>query len=403
MKAIPENDLLENLKNILLEYGEDLTPQEYDDLNTPGKPSRSYLRKRIGLWQVCKNKALGGSYDITNEHLIKQNERLLAQLEKQRNVNQVIIDNCLARIDRCSFSSAKIPSSENVKSVQEFFALKSDDHVGELVDPAWVQGVAEYDVNVFKKRLGMWTHKVATFREQDKNALGLNKIIINMLGDHITGEMIYAGQAWNIDVCLVDQLFTCVNAYADALLFIANVFPEVELYCVQGNHGRHGKKGEGHPRSNFDYVFFRMLQKIVAQQENIKVYISESPTMLVRHHIFNFALNHNDDTRGWNGIPYYGLDRKARRLPKLYNMPIHFYLGGHFHSPASLNDETFLNGTMIGGTDLSINKMRVASRPSQTIFYLDPEHGIHRYTNIYLAKPTKLEADSTGIYTAYTS
>jgi len=400
---LSEGELLDKFKNILLEHGEYLTPTEYDSLNIPNKPSRAYLRKNIGLWQVCKSKALGSGYDVTNEHLIKQNERLLSQLEKQRNINQVIIDNCLARISRCSFSNAKIPLPENVKSIQAFFALKSDDHVGELVDPAWVQGVAEYDVNIFKKRLEMWTHKVATFREQDKNALGLNKIIINMLGDHITGEMIYAGQAWNIDVCLVDQLFTCVNAYVDSLLFLANIFPEIELYCVQGNHGRHGKKGEGHPRSNFDYVFFKMIQKILAQQGNIKVYISESPTMLVRHYIFNFALNHNDDTRLWNGIPYYGLDRKARRLPKLYNMPINFYLGGHFHSPASLDDETYINGTMVGGTDLTINKMRVASRPSQSIFYLDPKHGIHRYTNLYLSDTIKLKADSTGIYTAYTA
>ena len=65
-------------------------------------------------------------------------------------------------------------------------------------------------------------------------------------------------------------------------------------------------------------------------------------------------------------------------------------------------NEIILNGTLVGGSDLSINAMNVSSRPSQKIFYLDPDHGIHRMSDIYLSKKPTLSADKNGIYTAYT-
>jgi len=231
----------------------------------------------------------------------------------------------------------------------------------------------------------------------------LNKLTIHMLGDMVTGELIYKGQSWFIDALLVDQLMQGSEAYINFILMLAKHFPQIEIFCVIGNHGRHGKKGDAHPRSNFDYLFYMMLQRALRGQGNVTVYVAMSPTLIVQHGEFVFALNHNDNVMGWNGIPYYGLDRKARRMDGLYNMKIHYKLGGHFHTPAELNDETLLNGTMMGGSDLSVNKMMVATRPSQKIFYFDPHHGIHRTTNIYLADPVKLTADENGIFTAYTA
>jgi hypothetical protein len=223
-----------------------------------------------------------------------------------------------------------------------------------------------------------------------------------MLGDHVDGELIYKGQAYNIEFGVIDQLVQGVREYTDAILTLAGAFPKIEIFCVPGNHGRHGKKGEGHPRSNFDYLFAKMLQEALRRQSNVTVYVSESPTMIVQNGNYTFALNHFSDVKSWNGIPYYGLDRMARRLTDLYGMIINYKLGGHFHISASLNDdEILINGTIVGGSDLSINGMKIASRPSQKIFYFDQERGINRMTNIHLADKIALTADERGIYTAY--
>lgn len=403
-----EIELIERVRAIFTAYGR-MSANDYDRrTDIPDKPSRASLRKRIGSWTtICelvgdvepKNDDTPGP---NNQYLVLQNERLRREIEKLSNINQVIIENCLGSIAKCSFTPVRIPPPERIARQQEFHAMRSDDQIGEVVDSDWTQGVGSYDFDLFRERQERWCERLVTFREQDKNSLGLNKLVIYMLGDHVDGELIYKGQAYNIEFGVIDQLVQGVREYTDAILTLAGAFPKIEIFCVPGNHGRHGKKGEGHPRSNFDYLFAKMLQEALRRQSNVTVYVSESPTMIVQNGNYTFALNHFTDVKSWNGIPYYGLDRMARRLTDLYGMIINYKLGGHFHISASLNDdEILINGTIVGGSDLSINGMKIASRPSQKIFYFDQERGINRMTNIHLADKIALTADERGIYTAY--
>lgn len=68
----------------------------------------------------------------------------------------------------------------------------------------------------------------------------------------------------------------------------------------------------------------------------------------------------------------------------------------------NIGGEILVNGSMPGGSDLSVNKMQTAALPSQKIFYFDHKNGIHRETNIRLADRPELVPDENGIYTAYT-
>ena len=401
MSKIQDN-LIKKGKEIFLTYGDNIDRDEYLAIDIPDKPSKHYINKYFGNFITFKTLCLNSLSPPENKYLIKQNERLLKELEKQRNINQVFIDNCLGTISKCTFIPAKVPRKERVKQDQEFHALNSDTHCGEVVDPEWVQGIAEYNSELFIGRMNLWAEKICLFRDQDKNSLGLNKLVMYMLGDHMEGELIYKGQAYNIDLITMDQFMLAFQTYVDIILFFASVFPKIEIFCVLGNHGRLGRKGEAHPKSNFDYLLYRMLNHTLKKQNNVKIYVSKSPTMIVRNGNYNFSLNHNDDVRSYLGIPYYGLDRKARRLNNLYNMIINYMLGGHFHTSANLHDNIILNGSMVGGSDLSVNKMNTAELPSQKIFYFDGNHGIHRVSDIKLAEPVKLTPDENGIYTAYT-
>jgi len=302
---------------------------------------------------------------------------------------------------KCRFQPAKIPRKEQSKENLESHALRSDAHVGEYLDAKWVQGISHYDANTYKERAEKWAEKMILFRDQDKRSLGLNKLVLNFLGDQCGGESIYKGQAFYLDLHLVDQLFFSIEVETNCILALAQVYPEIEIFCVLGNHGRVGVPGQHSRRTNFDYLFYHGLKTALVQQKNVKVYISESPSMIVAHGKFIFLLNHGDAAKSWMGIPYYGLERMFRRLPGLYNMMIHYELCAHHHQPASIADKVFLNGSMVGGSDLSINRMGLTNLPSQKLFYFHPEKGINRESNLYLAKPVVLEPDESGIYTAY--
>ena len=150
-------------------------------------------------------------------------------------------------------------------------------------------------------------------------------------------------------------------------------------------------------------MFYRLLKLLLRNQKNVNVYVAESPMMLVQHGKFTFCLQHGHNSGSSSyGIPFYGLDRMARKLPRLFNRVIDILLVGHIHTPASIDANYIVtNGSMVGGTELSINKMQVASPPSQKIFLFDNDHGIHRETNIHLEDRVSLNPDKNGILTKY--
>jgi hypothetical protein len=408
-----EQDLLRVLQEIFEKYP-NIKQSEFDLLEFEGKPSRGRIIKRFKKsWNEIVKMVLGSSVDnlatveeeqepisASREYLTKQNQVLKRELDKAHNYNQVFIENCLAEIEKINIKPAKIPSRENSPDNLEFHALRSDAHVGEYTDPITVQGLAEYNSDIYAERVSRWTEKVIIFKQQDKKSLGLNKFVCNYLGDMVTGESIYPGQAFHLDLNLTDQLFRAVEIESNALLQLAQVFPEIEIMAVVGNHGRVGKKGD-HSEFSVDYIFYRTLQMVLSKQENIKMFVSESPSMLVKHGEYTFLLNHGSNAKSWNGIPYYGIERMFRRMHDLYGIRVNVELMGHVHQSANLSDRVIVNGSLPGGSDLSINRMGLSNTPSQKIFYFDKYKGVNRESNLYLADSVNLTEDAQGIYTAY--
>ncbi len=402
--------LIQKFGTILEKYP-DITQDEYDELKEEDRPGRATLVRRFGSFEKAKILALNTDndseapeehieYSKSREYLINQNERLRRDLDRQRNLSQVFVENCLASIEKLSIKPVKYPLHEKSKEQLEFHSIRSDAQVGQKTDPRLVQGISEYNIDIYKERVHRWTSKIISFRQQDMKSLGLNRLIIHHVGDQVEGEAIFAGQAFYLDSCLTDQLFQSVETEVSAILTLAGIFPEIEIYAVAGNHGRPGAKGMNHVRTNFDYIFYRALQTALIHQPNVKVYVSESPSMIVKHGNFIFLLNHGDNAKGYMGIPFYGLERMFRRLHDLYSMKIDYQLIGHHHQPLNISDRIIMNGSLPGGSDLSINRMGITNLPSQKIFYFDPEHGINRESNLHLADSIKLTPDEHGIFTS---
>ncbi len=80
-------------------------------------------------------------------------------------------------------------------------------------------------------------------------------------------------------------------------------------------------------------------------------------------------------------------------------MVFDYIIVGHYHQPFA-TENLMMNGSFQGGSDLSINKMITTSRASQKVFYFNPEHGVHRESNIFLDKRLNLTTNKDGIYTS---
>lgn len=425
MKKWTDENLLEYLADVMSKHGGDISKQRFSAL-----PDRKYsvypYCDRWGNWTEAKRHAVAWAqekgviipvgeeekYVIPSEiedislssytELLETNTLLAKQLTREKKKTKMIVDACMIGMSKINREFVT-PSGMRVEAPEdiEFHALRSDAQVGERVEKDEVQGVSEYNSDIYAERLERWGDKIELFKKQDRKSLGLNKLVVTHLGDQIEGETVYAGQSFYIDQPAVDQLFMSVELETKQLLRLAGLFNKIEVFCVPGNHGRLGVKGQHHKRTNMDYIFYKVLKMALQHQPNVRLYVSESPGMIVKHGEYVFAYKHGEHIRSYVGLPYYGLERDYHRMQVLYNMRIHYEFVGHHHQPANIKDNIFVNGAMVGGSDLSINVMTQSNRPSQTIFYFDHKEGINRETKLYLADLPKFSPDKQGVFTAY--
>lgn len=283
-----------------------------------------------------------------------------------------------------------------------------DIHIGEKTVKGDVANASEYDFDKFVKRLTVLRDAIYECIDIHRSKIPINTLDINVLGDLVAGENIYIGQMRDIDRSLMEQVFEGAHELSEKLLTpMCKLFNKVNVRCVYGNHGRTGKPGEFSSKTNFDYISYRFLKQVFANQSNIEFFISECPLMLFKlpeAPKFTHLMSHGSEINSWMSIPFYGLQRDAGKYVQLFNMPIHYLHMGHFHNKATLDvpyGELLLNGNFPGGSDLSIFKMKTKSRPKQLLFGFNNTYGITWRYDIYLAPLEDMKLDRKGIYTPW--
>jgi hypothetical protein len=94
----------------------------------------------------------------------------------------------------------------------------------------------------------------------------------------------------------------------------------------------------------------------------------------------NFLALHGDNIKGWNGIPWYGIQRAVYKLTELLgsnNKQFDICCLGHFHNAGVVSrtkGEIMLNSSIIGGNEYSVGGLFASTEPSQTFFGVNPKH-----------------------------
>ena len=86
---------------------------------------------------------------------------------------------------------------------------------------------------------------------------------------------------------VVEQVMFAVDRIAEFAAWVAALYPwKVKCFCVVGNHGRVGKKGEQSPLSNFDHLVYWILAEKLAwrgqRQTAYQVLVASAPEILAQ-------------------------------------------------------------------------------------------------------------------------
>jgi hypothetical protein len=343
----------------------------------------------------------------TKEELIKNIKALSDQLTKAKAINEIIVDTVKASV--AILPKFKVPDIIIRKGQHrpEVAMLDFGDvHVGERVIKEDVANVTEYSFDKFLERMDVLRQGIIECIDIQRSKIPINTLIINMLGDIVTGEDIYLGQNRSIDMELTKQTFEGAHYISEKLIApMAKLFNKVRIHAVWGNHGRPSRPGQFHPKTNFDYIVYRFLYEQYRNQPNVELHIAECPLMvytLPEAPNYTHLISHGDEVNRYMSIPFYSMSRDMGRYVQLFNMPIHYWHLGHHHQSAKIDmpyGEQLVNGAFTGGSELSVFKMKTKSRPKQLLFGFNDTRGKTWSYDIQLTGMDVPVRDSRGFYT----
>lgn len=343
--------------------------------------------------------------EMTQDEIVDELTAMRKRLDKEQDRTQVISE-VIGGIVKSLPPVTPFPQVKSPKEEIPHVAMLdvSDVHWGEFVDLAITGGLNAYSYEEALKRGEELRRGVIRLVDMQRKVYPVKQLYVNMIGDMVTGEDIYPGQAFQIDRSLTEQIFLGADWFANFLRDMSARFDEVHVRSVGGNHGRGYRKGQNHPRTNWDVLFYRMLQLRLEQVKNVEIQTTDSTWMLYHipgHEDYRHVLIHGDEARSWMTIPWYGFERAGQRLESMLGAVLDYVHAGHHHNEARWANnrmEFLINGSWVGGSALSVQKMLRVSRPVQNLFFCHPNRGVVSHYPIQLAALPELSHDKHGVW-----
>jgi len=136
-----------------------------------------------------------------------------------------------------------------------------------------------YDSEVAAARVRQLGEKTVKITELQRTNHPVKEVAVLFLGDEIEGELIFPGQAHEIDSSLYAQVtIEGPQILVGLLTFLAEHFEVVRAVGVPGNHGFVGgrQRREMHPESNSDRMLYRISSMLTDSVPNIRWDITDS-------------------------------------------------------------------------------------------------------------------------------
>ncbi len=246
--------------------------------------------------------------------------------------------------------------------------LLSDLHFEATVTRDDVGDSNEYSWEIAKSRLAK------VFAESINSYRGEDKCIVMMAGDIFDGlihdSLETAGKPLGKAIA---ELAVIMKEHLDIL---AGIYNEVEILCVSGNHERQADRKKSHAQGyGYAYLFYELIQAMMAAQSNTKVIISTSGYITTTIGTTPIGMMHGDYVLGPTN------DIKVLKVKELFRqtlgvIPQHIF-SGHTHIPevklSGNSSHWICNGSLIGTNAYSHTNGFVGVDWAQAIGSFTPE------------------------------
>lgn len=280
----------------------------------------------------------------------------------------------------------------------------SDGHHDQTVKGEECGGLEKYDFPTSVRRGERYVERVLNYTQRILGkTYNFHTLWMLFYGDHTSGEIHGSVQRSYFRNQFKNSI-AIGQLHGMMISELAGYFDQINCIYVPGNHGRRSVKKDYHgAHDNWDYLVGVTAEQLLSEHDNVAFQIPDCFCANVDIGGVGFQIFHGDDVMGSMGIPWYGLERRSRRVASLHQsagLPrVRYQVCGHFHKPGNIGDmdgEMIINGPWVATDAYAYNKFNGYTEPTQWFHGVNYEHGITwrigahiRNDRSFLEKPSR--------------
>ncbi len=362
------------LKEILQEYGIEITAADYDSLKVENKPARSTLRRSTGIkdWQLLKETIMDIGEDfevvIENVRIAKQRQKFMDtnRVERKSFRNFARVENAVEELNseilkvlnKHNLSQYTIVHRQNKSSDAVGILQLSDTHFNELVEMSHNR----YDFPIAAKRCKWYVDQAKKYFK----AFGVTNVLVAITGDILNSDR-RLDEMLNEATNRSKAMFLAVQIIEQMLLDLNKDF-NIIVACVTGNESRIQKDiawTDILVTDNYDFSIFNILNYVFKGNEGIKFLHGNYAEQVINFGGKNILLVHGEQIAD-------KAEQSVQKIKGKYasrGIIIDFVLCAHWHS-CRTGDWYSRSSSMVGSNAYSDIGLQLASRASQNVHIL---------------------------------
>lgn len=330
---------------------------------------------------ASKQQAQSIAQDILARRLKRENISLKSRLQDAiKALEQCKFElNSAIKVDRAKLAVRPIKPREVKSSHREatWVALASDWHIEEIVDPAKVNGVNSYNLQIAKHRVERYFSGVAWLVNYHAEKFKLRDGILWLGGDLITGYLREENLEENecSPVQAIARLHTWISHGIKYVLDKTDT-DTLKVICNSGNHGRLTEKVRPSTReaNSIEWLLYHFLAREFAGEKRIEFVLPLGAQTYANVYDWTIRFTHGDDAKYGGGVG--GILIPIQKA--LYRWNTVRYADwtnmGHFHQYHDTND-LVINGSLIGYNPYALKIGAKYEEPKQAFYLVDSRRG----------------------------
>lgn len=257
----------------------------------------------------------------------------------------------------------------------------SDQHLGEVVDPAQIGGVNKYDMEIARVRWRRTTEKAVDLCHNFLARPQFDGVVLALGGDGVSGNIHEELLATN-----EEEIGPVVLELADLIVWsvreLRKAFGRIFVPCVIGNHARMSAKprAKGAAFTSFDWLAYQLASRSFTGDEAVSFCVPSGTDAAWRVYGHRYLMTHGAQFRGGDGIigplgPIFRGDQRKRSRNAQVGAAYDTLMVAHFHQLA-MERRIIRNGSLKGYDEYAFQGNFPFEPPQQGLWLTHPTHGI---------------------------